>query len=62
MYDHHQGNTILLRSSQQVPLSPSRTLDGLIEHAWRPVSAFSLNGYVCSGALYKQGHPAGVVR
>ena len=52
----HPGNTILLRSSQQVPLSPSRTLDGLVELTRRPISAFSLNGYVCSGTLEKPWH------
>ena len=60
--DHHQGNTILLSSSLQVPLSPSPTLDGLIEHTRRPICTFSLNRYVCLGTLEKPGHPAGVAR
>ena len=35
----HGGNTILFRSSQQTPSSPSRTLEGLFELTQRPSQA-----------------------
>ena len=37
----HRGNTILFRSSQQLP-SPSRTLEGLFELTQRPSRALDL--------------------
>ena len=50
-----RGNTILFRSSQQLP-SPSRILEGLFELTRRPSSGPQLTSCVASGTTKKQGH------
>ena len=44
-----RGNTILFRSSQQLPLSLSQTLEGLFEMTRRPSNALILASFVSSG-------------